>query len=603
MARAAAAKAAETTTEPDMDEGRFAPIGDDVIEGEVVQSTEKAIALIARQTEGDLNYLVMQAKAELDQSIVSARAYPRSIELSMKATREIATLNPRTAARCGYAIPRGKDERSGKANVISGPSVWLARIVAPRWGNCHAASRPTVTNRDEGWVEAEGVFHDWESNFKVTSVVRRSIRSKPYQGKPGRLFSDDMINVTANAAAAIAYRNAVFQGVPEPIWNEAYEATLAVVRGDLKTLAQRRLDLIGAFRDNLEITPSQLFTILGVAGENDIGLDELVVAAGFYSGLKNKEITVEDLARQITPTGQPPKSLAGAFGGAPTAATAKPEVAEKPAAGASVAQVVKEAQTATTAAHDPKTGEVVDDDDAIGDQPQKQSEPDEPAEGDDAVDEAVEEDDDADEGHVAGSEKTDPAAFLRWAPTAFPGDLKPAFTALSRTPAYKALDEATRDMIAAAVTGEAPREDMPAAEQSRTEPDQAEETAPRSASEAVGAFWSAIDGQESWLPIKAQVGILYKTDEFRDMDAAEQRQIRIEIWEYVAELVAAKKDPLDFAQDPAAFRLWIETTDDPDAIEGCFRVLKTTKAYANMQSSPALDAIVADRIHELRSGG
>jgi hypothetical protein len=125
-------------------------------------------------------------RAELDQMVVTARANPRSIHLALESTREIACLDMATATECGYALPRGRDETTGKQNVITGPSVRLAEIVACQWGNCQAASRVTDVNRAEGWVEAEGVFIDFQTNYRVTARTRRSIRGKPYQWQGGR---------------------------------------------------------------------------------------------------------------------------------------------------------------------------------------------------------------------------------------------------------------------------------------------------------------------------------------------------------------------------------------------------------------------------------
>lgn len=282
------------------------------IEGQVVESTERALASLGGTDAAtmDSTMVAILNRSELDQMVVTARAQPRSIQRALDATKRIACLDLQTATECGYALPRGRDDQSGQAKVITGPSIRLAEIVAICWGNDQAASRVTEVNRKEGYVEAEGIFIDFENNFRTISRVRRSIK-----GKGGRVFNDDMINVTSNAASAIAYRNAVFKGVPKPIWARAYEATQAIVRGDEKTLGGRRIDLLKAYRDNLKIPPEQVYAILSVKGEQDIGLDQLVVAAGFYAALKNNEVTVEDLVRQIAPSAMGPKNLEGAFTG------------------------------------------------------------------------------------------------------------------------------------------------------------------------------------------------------------------------------------------------------------------------------------------------
>jgi hypothetical protein len=282
----------------------YIPYDDGAITGEIVESTERAMLNIsAGREEMDTSLAVMLSRAELDQSISTARAYPRSIQAALDRVTQLATLDPETAEECRYAVPRGKD-KSGKAKEINGPSVRLAEITASQWGNCRAEARVTVIDKTDGFVEAEGMFHDLETNYAIRARVRRSIRGKSFNGKPGSIFSDDMINVTGNAAAAIAFRNAVFKGVPKAIWRPAYQKVEAVIKGTTATLSARRVQLIAAFVA-AGISEPMLYQILGVKGEADIGLDELLVARGFYTGLKNGELTKEDLLRQAGPQAGP----------------------------------------------------------------------------------------------------------------------------------------------------------------------------------------------------------------------------------------------------------------------------------------------------------
>ena len=141
------------------------------------------------------------ARAEIDQQIATAHAYPRSIDRAKKNILTLATLDEETAEECIYALPRG-----GKP--IKGPSARFSEIIASQWGNCRVAARVTHVDRTEKFVEAEGVFHDLETNTAWSAKVRRRISDKH-----GKLLSDDMIIVTGNAACSIAKRNAVLTGV------------------------------------------------------------------------------------------------------------------------------------------------------------------------------------------------------------------------------------------------------------------------------------------------------------------------------------------------------------------------------------------------------
>lgn len=235
------------------------------------------------------------AKAEIDLQIATAHAYPRSLSKINKNVLSLVTLSTSAAEKCTYALPRG-----GKP--ITGPSIRLAEIVASQWGNSRIGARVVHVDRKEMYVEAEGIFHDLETNTATTARVRRRISDRN-----GRLFNDDMILVTGNAACSIAKRNAILGGVPEAIWGEAYDAALRTVRGDMKTLPERRDETFKAMAA-FGLSPDQLYAILGVAGEKDFGLDQIGTLRSTYAALKNGETTVEELLKTIeadTPSRKP----------------------------------------------------------------------------------------------------------------------------------------------------------------------------------------------------------------------------------------------------------------------------------------------------------
>lgn len=248
------------------------------------------------------------AKAEINQQIATARQYPRSVAHSVRNMQSLATFSQEAAAECNYALPRG-----GK--TLTGPSIRLAELIVSQWGNCRVGARVVHVDRVEKFLEAEGVFHDLETNAATTARVRRKISDKN-----GRLFSDDMITVAGNAACSIAKRNAVLAGVPKAAWMPAYEAALATIRGDQKTLVERRegaLRALGTFG----ITPDMLFEYLEVGGLEDITLDHMPALLAMHKGLKDGEHTVESLF--------PPKTQQDQKAGAGAKAKGKQDLAGK----------------------------------------------------------------------------------------------------------------------------------------------------------------------------------------------------------------------------------------------------------------------------------
>lgn len=221
-------------------------------------------------------------RAEIDQQIATAHAYPRQTSRVIKNVLSLVTIDEQSAEECNYALPRG-----GKP--ITGPSIRLAEIVAGQWGNCRVGARVVHVDRIEKYVEAEGVFHDLETNTATTARVRRRISDRH-----GKLLSDDMIIVTGNAACAIAKRNAIFGGVPKAVWRKAHDAALATVKGDQKTLTERRTNSMKAFAA-FGVKPEQIFAALNVSGMEDITLELMPTLIGMHSALKSGEETVETM--------------------------------------------------------------------------------------------------------------------------------------------------------------------------------------------------------------------------------------------------------------------------------------------------------------------
>lgn len=266
---------------------------------------------------------VSLARAEVDQQVATAKAMPRSISRAVQNIITLATLDDESAAECIYALPR-----AGKA--IKGPSVRMAEIVASQWGNCRIGTRVVHVDRIEKYVEAEGVFHDLETNMAVTARVRRRISDKK-----GKLLTEDMIVVTGNAACSIAKRNAILGGVPKAVWRKAYATVEQVIAGDVKTLSERREKAVKAFAA-FGVAPEQLLTALGVAGMDDVNLEHMTTLMGMHAALKSGEATVEEMFAPAPTAIAKPKGLNGALdalaGTGEAVGTTTPKDEAKPAA-------------------------------------------------------------------------------------------------------------------------------------------------------------------------------------------------------------------------------------------------------------------------------
>ena len=232
--------------------------------------------------------LALLNRAEIDTQIATAHKYPRSVVKFRTNVFNMVTLSEQIAAECIYAVPR-----DGK--MIEGPSARFAEVVASAWGNSRAGAR--VVNDQGEFVTAQGVFHDLEQNVAITYEVQRRITNKQ-----GRRFSADMIAVTANAACSIALRNAILKGVPKAFWSEMYDGARKTAMGDTKTLPTRRAEVLDALL-RYGVAPEQVYTKLGIAGKEDMGLEQLATLRFMLTAIKEGDTTPE---QAFSPEGAAP---------------------------------------------------------------------------------------------------------------------------------------------------------------------------------------------------------------------------------------------------------------------------------------------------------
>lgn len=312
----------------DFDERPHAPLEGELTTGEELRE-RMGSGLPALVTEESV--LGGLTRAEIDMQISTAKKYPRSMTPVQRAIESLATLDSRSAGECCYRLPR--KDKDGKKINIEGPSIRFAEIVLACWGNARVASRRTdLTKKD---VEATGIFHDLETNVAWAKSVRRGITTSG-----GKMFSNDMINVTSNAIASIALRNAILAGVPKAIWIKGYEKAYEVTKGTVATLGARRLELIKAFAE-LNLTKEQVYALVDVRGADDIDLDIMFDLSGYLNAIRDGEATYESLYRDLHPAAPGADKLAAAFGPEPTPAhKLQPKAAQETV--------------------DPKTGEVTE---------------------------------------------------------------------------------------------------------------------------------------------------------------------------------------------------------------------------------------------------
>jgi hypothetical protein len=229
---------------------------------------------VANQTES-----IAIQKMELDTQIVTAKQYPRDIEKFKKTALEIIKSNPDIAAECNYSRTIGDD-------IVEGPSIRLAEIVASTWGNLRVDCK--VKNVGEKVVTLEAVCHDLESNLAIRIETTRQIWSKKY----GR-YSENMIQTTGMAGISIVFRNSIFKVVPHGFTNYLRNEAKKVAMGGAALVDEKKEIWLQHFEKS-GIDRTRIFAKFKVNSINEMTPDNFHTLSGIANALRDNQTTMEN---------------------------------------------------------------------------------------------------------------------------------------------------------------------------------------------------------------------------------------------------------------------------------------------------------------------
>jgi hypothetical protein len=220
-----------------------------------------------------------QERANIDMLIATAKRYPRDLQQVKRRMEAMACLDEETAESCNYHL-----ERQGK--VIEGPSVRMAEIAVACYQNIRCGGR--VSSNDGKTVTGQGYCHDLENTTFVAWETPRRITDKN-----GRIYSEDMQVTTGNAAAAIAFRNAIFKVIPLSLIKPVAEKAKQIAVGDLKTLTQRRTRALKKFA-SIGVREDRVLAFLGRASADQIDITDVEKLFGIFTAIKEQSTTIEE---------------------------------------------------------------------------------------------------------------------------------------------------------------------------------------------------------------------------------------------------------------------------------------------------------------------
>lgn len=218
-------------------------------------------------------------RSEIDIQIATAKQYPRDLNTVLNKIATYATMDRETAEDCFYVLRR--KDANGNDNTIEGLSIRMAEIIAGAWGNLRVQTR--IIGNDGRKITAQAVCHDLETNFAVCKTVDRRITTKT-----GKTYSDDMQVVTGNAAASIAFRNAVLAVIPKAVTKRVINEVKQVALGqaiDAITLSKKYPNSAVIYGEMDKTERSQVITRFR-AGEIRVIFNVRVLSTGFdYTGI------------------------------------------------------------------------------------------------------------------------------------------------------------------------------------------------------------------------------------------------------------------------------------------------------------------------------
>ena len=223
-------------------------------------------------------------RAEIDIQVATAKQYPRDINNTLNKIATYATMDKETAEDCFYVLRRKGS--NGQDSVIEGLSVRMAEIIAGCWGNIRVQTR--IVGNAGKMITAQAICHDLETNFAVSKEVKRRITDRN-----GRTFSEDMQVVTGNAAASIAFRNAVLAVIPKAVTKKVINEVKQVALGQAIDLETARTNCLQNFA-KAGVTEDMLLQYLGINSVAEIDKEAIFELRATWNAIKEGTTTVQE---------------------------------------------------------------------------------------------------------------------------------------------------------------------------------------------------------------------------------------------------------------------------------------------------------------------
>lgn len=247
--------------------------------------TERTNALPTRQVVDPEPQLVVPTdvvqqleRAQVDIQVATAHAYPRQREVVLKAIVNEALQEP---DKMLYVL-KFKNAQTGREEIVEGPSIRLAEVIAQNWGNLRIAAHVTEVRPE--YVRAEALAWDLQTNACVKEEV-----TQPTIDRSGKPLRERQRIIYQQVALSKAIRNAVLRIVPRSVVNVVIAAVKRTAQVDAKTIAKLK-----AWLDSIGVSEAAACRVIGAPSLNAMTPEQLNTLRGIYNAIKEGDMTPQE---------------------------------------------------------------------------------------------------------------------------------------------------------------------------------------------------------------------------------------------------------------------------------------------------------------------
>lgn len=238
------------------------------------------------QDSNDMNSLSTQATqeskgvAEIQAAFVIAKRFPRNEHQSYINILE-SCKRPSFAESAMYAYPRG-------GQLVEGPSIRLAEVLAQKWGNCKVGIE--ILSQNEKKSEARAYAIDIENNYTVDSCFTVEHKRTTKKGVTRLTDERDIRELIANIGSR-HLRQCILRVVPSDVCEDAVAQVRKTMESSDVPIKELIKSMVKRF-DELGVKVEHLEKRLGHNLDATIP-QEIVTLKGIYKSIKDGMSTRE----------------------------------------------------------------------------------------------------------------------------------------------------------------------------------------------------------------------------------------------------------------------------------------------------------------------